>query len=141
MAEYSNVELQTVAVGENVLFENGSRCCRKGYVIHRDDSGIFQLRGAVNGCKATYEVSFGANIAVPEGGTPGPVSLALTYDGETLQNAVAIETLAAAEAFSNIFVATSIDVPCNCCITVTVRNIGTAPVDVQNANIIIKRIA
>ena len=55
-AEYSNVATQTVAVNANILFANGDRCCRKGYVVHRDDSGIFTLRGVTNQCRAVYRV-------------------------------------------------------------------------------------
>ena len=48
-AEYSFVSLQTaVAVDDNVLFNNGNRACRKGFISHRDDSGIFFLKGASN---------------------------------------------------------------------------------------------
>ena len=57
-AEYSRVDLQTVAVDENVLFNNGFRSCRKGFISHRDDSGIFFLKGSNNGCRAIYRVSF-----------------------------------------------------------------------------------
>ena len=46
-AEYSRVDLQTVAVDENVLFNNGFRACRKGFISHRDDSGVFFLKGSV----------------------------------------------------------------------------------------------
>lgn len=140
MAEYSNIEIQTVPVTSNVIFDNGIRACRRGYVLHREDSGIFRLRGAPNG-RAIYKISFGANIAVPTGETVGPVSLALALDGEVLRNAVAIETPAAVEEYANVFIATTVDVLCNCCAQISVRNIGTIPVDVQNANIIIERIA
>ena len=35
-AEYSAIALQTVAVDDNVLFNNGFRACRKGFISHRD---------------------------------------------------------------------------------------------------------
>lgn len=140
MAEYSFVPLQTVAVDENVLFTNGNRCCRKGYVQHRDDSGIFTLKGA--GCKALYRVQFHGNIAIAEGGTVEPISVALTINGEALGNAVATVTPAAIGDFFNVSVATCIEVPCGCCVTISVENTSeTTAIDVVNANLIIDRVA
>ncbi len=141
MAEYSYIDIQTVGAGESVLFENGSRVCRRGYILHRDEAGLFKLQGGVRGCKAVYEVSFGANIAVPTGSAVGEISIALTQDGEVLQNALARETPAAVEEYSNVFVATTVESLCGCCIDISVRNTSGIPINVQNANIIIKRIA
>ena len=142
MAEYSFVPTQVVAVDENVLFANGSRCCKKGYVQHRDDSGIFYLKGITNQCKATYKVSFTANIAIAEGGTVEPISVALTINGEALGNATAIVTPAAIGGFFNVSVSTLIDVPYGCCVTISVENTSdTTAIDVVNANLIIDRVA
>lgn len=141
-AEYSYVPLQTVAVDENVLFMDGFRACRKGYVQHRNGSGIFTLRGATNQCKAVYKVQFNGNIAIATGGTVEPISVALTINGETLGNATAIVTPAAIGDFFNVSIATFIDVPCGCCVTVSVENASlTTAIDVTNANIIIDRVA
>ena len=142
MAEYSFVPTQLVGVNDNILFTNGSRCCRKGYVQHRDDSGIFVLKGVGNCGRAIYKVQFNANIAVAEGGTVEPISVALTINGEELGNATAIVTPAAIGDFFNVSVSTLIDVPCGCCVTIGVENTSaTTEIDVANANIIIDRIA
>lgn len=141
-AEYSYIPVQTVAEDENILFLDGDRACRKGLITHRSGAGIFRLKGSNNGCKAIYRVTFNANIAVAEGGTVAPISIALQEDGETLGNAVAIVTPAAVGDFQNVSLSTFIVIPCGCCVTVSVENItdGTA-IDVQNANIIIDRVA
>ena len=140
-AEYSAVAVQTVAVDENVLFSNGSRCGKKGFIQHRDDSGLFTLRGARN-CNAVYRVSFGANIAIAEGGTVEPISVALTINGETLVNALATVTPTVAEAFFNVSVTTFIEIPCGCCVTVSVENVSdTTAIDITNANVIFDRVA
>ena len=140
-AEYSAIPVQSIAVDENVLFFNGSRCCKKGYIQHRDDSGLFTLRGARN-CNAVYRVSFGANIAVAAGGTVEPISVALTINGETLGNAFATVTPAAIGDFFNVFVSTFVEIPCGCCVTVSVENVSdTTAIDVSNANIIFDRVA
>ena len=141
-AEYSMTALQTVAVDENILFANGCRACRKGFIQHRDDSGIFFLKGASNGCKAVYRVTFNGNIAIAEGGTVEPISIALTINGEELGNALATVTPAAIGDFFNVSVTTFIDIPCGCCVTVSVENVSdTTAIDVTNANIIFDRVA
>ena len=141
-AEYSRIDLQTISVDDNVLFSNGSRACRKGFVQHRDDSGIFFLKGATNGCRAVYRVTFNGNIAIATGGTVDPISVALTINGEELGNATATVTPAAIGDFFNVSVTTFIDIPCGCCVTVSVENVSdTTAIDVTNANIIFDRVA
>lgn len=141
-AEYSGIALQTVAVDDNILFDNGNRCCRKGFISHRDDSGIFFLKGATNGCKAIYKVHFDGNIAIATGGTVEPISVAITINGEALGNATAIATPAAIGDFWNVAITTFIDIPCGCCVTVSVENTSdTTAIDVTNANIIFERVA
>lgn len=140
MAEFTNGLLQTVAAGANVLFTEtpvrGSAC-----IFHREGSGVARLRGSNNQCRALYKVTFGANVAIPADGTVGPITLAIAVDGEPLASATMIETPAAVEEFSNVFKAVLVAVECGCCVTVGVRNIGPDPVDVQNANMIIERVA
>lgn len=142
MAEYSYPLVQTVAEDGNITFLDGDRACRKGFITHRDSSGVFRLKGASNACKTIYRVQFNANIAVATGGTVGPISVALQEDGETIGNGIAIVTPAAIGDFFNVSLSTFITIPCGCCVTVSVENIsnGTA-IDVQNANIIFDRVA
>ena len=141
-SEYSAILPQTIAVDENVIFNNGSRACRKGFIQHRDDSGIFFLKGATNGCRAVYRVTFNGNIAIATGGTVEPISVALTINGEELGNALATVTPAAIGDFFNVSVTTFIEIPCVCCVTVSVENVSdTTDIDVQNANIIFDRVA
>ena len=141
-AEYSYPLVQTVAEDENIIFLDGDRACKKGYITHRSGSGVFRLKGAGNACKTVYRVTFNANIAVATGGTVGAISVALQEDGETLQNAVATVVPAAIGDFFNVSLSTFISIPCGCCVTVSVENIsdGTA-IDVTNANIIFDRVA
>ena len=143
-SEYSAVPVQTVDVDENVIFENGCRACHKGYIQHRDTSGIFFLKGSNNSCKAVYRVTFNGNIAVSaadDGGVLEPISIALTINGEELGNAIATVTPAAIGDFFNVSVSTFIDIPFGCCVTVSVENVSdTSSIDVTNANIIFDRV-
>ena len=141
-AEYSYPLSQVIAEDENIIFLDGDRACKKGYITHRSGSGVFRLKGAGNACKTVYRVTFNANIAVAEGGTVGAISVALQEDGETLQNAVATVVPAAIGDAFNVSLTTFIIIPCGCCVTVSVENIsnGTA-IDVTNSNIIFDRVA
>lgn len=139
-AEYSYPLVQTVA-DENILFTNGSRCCRKGLISHNENSGIFRLKAAPNTCRTIYKVQYDGNIAVATGGTVGPISIALTQNGEVLRNAVATVTPAAVGNFFNVTVATFIEITCGCCDTITVENISDTAIDVINSNLIIERVA
>ena len=140
--EYSYPLTQTVDVGENILFLNGDRFCKKGLIMHNDASGVFRVKGVSNCCKTIYKVHFNANIAIAEGGTVEPISVTLTQNGEILRNAIATVTPAAIGNLWNVSLETFIELPCGCCDTITVRNISdTTAIDVVNANLIIDRVA
>ncbi len=148
MAEYSANALQTVDVGQNVLFTNAPVPCDKGLIVHRDGSGIFTLRGIVPynfgcGCRrddfARYLVTFGANIAIPEGGTVEAISIALAIDGEILQDSEVIYTPTAAETFGNVSRTIYVAVPRGCCENVAIENTSTQAIDVSNCNVVFAR--
>lgn len=141
-AEYSYPLVQTVANDSNILFLNGNRACNKGFITHRTDSGTFRIKGSSNGCRAIYRVTFNGNIAIADGGTVEPITIALQEDGETVNNAVATVTPAAIGDFWNVSVDTFVTIPCGCCITVSVKNISTTTaIDAINSNIIFERVA
>ena len=149
MAEYSSNAVQTVNPGETVIFTESPFPCKRGLVRHRDDSGSFLLSGwtptrySPCGCRARnaaeYLTAFGANIAIPEGGTAGPISLALSLDGSTLPATTMIVTPAAVNEYFNVSVESSIGIWNNCCESLAVRNTSDQPILVQNANIIFSR--
>ena len=156
MAEYTYNPVQTVQPNQPVLL-NTTIGCPKGYVLHREGSGIVTLRGITNNCFARYQVTFNGNIAVPEGGTaPAAISIAIAIDGEPVLTSRAVVTPAAASeappSSLNYFNVTStaiVNVPKGCCFNVSVENTsaGIAPTDpapailVQNANLTVTRIA
>lgn len=158
MAEYTYNPVQLVEPGQNVIL-NDNIPCNKGYVLHRNESGIVILRGIVNsacGCFARYQVTFNGNIAIPSGGMVGPIAIALAIDGEPILTSRAIVTPAAtaadpptADNFFNVTSTAIITVPKGCCFTVAVENVsapatagGVAPeILVQNANMTVSRIA
>lgn len=134
--------LQTVAANANVLFTDtaarGKNCCS---IVHRDGSGLVTLRGITNQCRARFKVTFGANVALPAGATVAPITLALATNGEAVGPATMISTPAAAEEFNNVSASVYLDVPSECCYTISVKNISEDDIDVQNANLIVERVA
>lgn len=132
--------VQTVNENLNVLFTDTpvfGNCS----INHRDGSGLVTLRGVTGQCRARFKVTFGANVALPTGATVMPVSMAIAIDGEPVATTTMIVTPAAVEEYFNIFTAIYIDIPKGCCSTISVQNISGTPVLVQNANLIIERVA
>lgn len=132
--------LQTVPANQNVYFTD-TVICGNCNITHRDDSGLITLRGLTDQCRARFRVSFGANIGLPTGGTVGPISLALAINGEPVRATTMTVTPAAVEQFFNVYASLYVDVPRGCCVTISVQNITTDDIDVQNANLIVDRTA
>ena len=149
MAEYLANAVQQISLNAPAIF-TASIPCRKGYVYHEDETGIFILRGITNQCFATYQVTFNGNIAIPEGGTVTPIAVALTVNGEPRLTSRAIFTPAAAEDYGNVTSTAIIKVPRGCCFSLSVESVPAssdptvtpAPViELQNANLVISRIS
>ena len=143
MDEYVYNPIQEVEDGQNVLLQD-SIPCNRGYVIHRNGSGILTLRGIVNNpCAkfARYKVEFNGNIAIPTGGTAGEISLALAIDGEPLQTSRARVTPTVVNAYFNVTSVANITVPAGCCLTISIENTSGVPINVQNANLTVDRTA
>ena len=149
MAEYVENGVQTVSIGDALLFDSSIPCSR-GYIFHEDGTGIFILRGIVNNsccgfCR--YQVTYNGNIAVPEGGTVGPISVAISVNGETRQTSKAVVTPAAVEEYNNVTCTAIITVPRSCCFSIAVRAVAandtatTAAIEAQNSNLVISRIS
>lgn len=143
MAEY--VELtgpQSVAAGDNVVLLD-SVPCNKGYVIHRNDSGILILRGITSGCNkfARYLVEYHGNIAVATGGTAGEISLAMAIGGEIVPATLARVTPAAVGDYFSVSSARYVTVPSGCCFNIAIENSSDQTILVDNLNVIVTRVA
>ena len=151
MAEFTYNPIQVVNANQPVILNN-SIPCNKGYVYHRNESGVVTLRGIVNNpnsCFARYQVTFNGNIAVPEGGTAGAIAVAISQSGEPILTSRAIVTPAAIDEYFNVTSTAIITVPRGCCFDISVENVSEgattadpAPqINVQNANLVVERIA
>lgn len=149
-AEYLANGVQQISLNAPAIF-TASIPCRRGYIYHEDETGIFILKGITqNQCFATYQVTFNGNIAIPEGGTAGPIAVAITVNGEPRPTSRAVFTPAAAEDYGNVTSTAIIKVPRGCCFSLSVESVPAtadptatpAPViEMQNANLVINRIA
>ena len=149
MAEYLANDVQAIALNQPAIF-TASIPCNRGNVYHEDDTGIFILRGNTNNCFARYQVTFNGNIALHTGGAVAPIAVALAVNGEPRLTSRAIFTPAAVEEYGNVTSTAIVTVPRGCCFSLSLRSVPAsadatvtpAPViDMQNANIVINRIA
>lgn len=133
--------VQLVTTGNNVIFTD-TPVPGNPAIMHRDGSGLVKLRGLTScQCRARFKVFFNGNIAVPTTGAAGEISLAITIDGEPVGSATMISTPGDENEFNNVSASVYIDVPASCCSTVGVRNTSTQTISVQNANLIVERVA
>ncbi len=140
MAEYIANAIQEVAVNQNILFTE-TPVCGNNSIAHREGSGLVTLRGITNQCRARFRVMFSANIAVPTGGTAGPISMAIAIDGEPIKSTEMIVTPAAVDEYFNIASSVYIEIPAGCCSHISIRNTSTQAINAQNANLIVERTA
>ena len=141
MAEYTAVAQQTVEPNQVILFTDVA-VRGNNSIIHRQGSGLVSLRGLTNTqCRARFRVSFGANIAIPTAGTVGPISVAIAIDGEPVASTKMVVTPADVEEFFNVNRDVNIDVPAGCCVQVSVENTSGDNILVENANLIVERVA
>ena len=152
MAEYLYNDIQLIQPGAAALLETAIGCNR-GLVLHRPGSGILTLRGRVNNpCAqfARYRVAYDGNIAIPEGGTPAEIQLAIAIDGEVVPTSIAAATPTVADAYWNVSGFAIIDVPVGCCYTISVENASvsatpaTTPapaLNLRNLNVEVTRLA
>jgi hypothetical protein len=96
-------------------------------------------------------VTFNGNIAIPEGGEVTPIAVALAVSGEPRLTSRAIFTPAAVDEYGNVTSTALITVPKGCCFSLSVEYVDattddatvtpTPLIEVQNANLVINRVA
>ncbi len=156
--EYIANPVQTIALNNPAIFSD-SIPCRRGWIYHEDGTGIFEVARRNNnrrrncGCNcgccsntSDYKVDFNGNIAIPEGGTVGPIAMGIFVNGVLVEGTKAIYTPTAVDTYQNVSCTKIIKVPCNCgCKTVTVGYVNgsvddptfvpTPVINLANANL------
>lgn len=107
-------------------------------IIHREGSGIATLRGLGYQCRSRFRVTFDANIS---GAAAGQVALAIAIDGEIQEQSIMQAYPAAANEYFNVSSTRLIDVPLGSEAKVSIVNATTTTAVVQNANLIVERVA
>lgn len=132
--------IQTVAANQNIQFTETAipGSCS---MIHREGSGLVTLRGLTTQARARFHVQFGSNVALSTGATVAPIQFVIAVGGEPILSTQMIVTPAAVGNYFNVSASIFLDVPAGCCQNISVKNTGTTPADVQNANLIIERVA
>lgn len=138
---------QTVAPNSAIIWDTAS--VSDGGVHFRAGTGAILLPSKANrtyvGCSCIrrmlyteYLVEFHGNVAIPEGGTVGPITFAVDIEGETYSPSIATSTPTATGAFNNIGAGVIVRVPAICrCVNISIRNVGAEAAEISNPNAII----
>lgn len=132
--------IQTVAANNNVLFTETAvpgNCS----IVHRAGSGLVNLRGLTSQCRARFKITFGANMAATSTEAEDPVQVVFTLDGEPINETTMIVSPSTVNRYNNISRSFFMDVPRNSNYIIAIRNTSTTPVAIQNANLIVERVA
>lgn len=128
MVDAVNVPLQAVAVNAPVLFAS-TRIMTGCTTRHEQGSGRFTLAKP-----GIYRVTFNGTLTAAAAGT---AILNITQDGEAVAGAQIQQTVGTTPV--SVSVSTLVRTYC-CNSAVSVTNIGTASVNVANANFIVERL-
>lgn len=138
MSEYINPNAVEVKGGAGVPL-TGRVGCNTCQTIHREDSSQVTLKSKSNAV-GRFSVWYSGNIAVPDGGTVGAISIAIAINGEPLASATAIITPAETEEYGNVATNVYVLVPCGCCVTVSLVNTSDQTILAANTSLIIEQI-
>lgn len=132
-----NVAEQTVAVDGNVIFDTDRvrtrACACGGWLQHDEGSGIFTLARA-----GIYKVDFNANVTST---VVGDITLGIQTNGETVAGTEMDSTVTVAGDYENVSASTLIVVQPYSSKTIAVENLSTIEATIDDANIVITRIA
>lgn len=136
MAEYTVIGPQTVEDNSPVLFSNMtiSGGCQ---IMHREGSGLFTLFGP-DGCPCRgriVQITVGANVSIPTGGTAGPITTVLAINGEPDLSTKMVVTPAAVSELQNISRTINVLVPGGS--TTDISLVNRSGVDVVYENVTI----
>ena len=141
MAEYSANAVQTVQPNGFAVFTATVVRCDRGLIQHFDDTPIFSLSGwkpnnggccCCNNTPVLYKTELNMNVALAEGATVEPITVAITVDGVPLPISQMDSTPAAVGEFNHIGTRISVPILNGCCQTVAVQNLSTQPIDIRN---------
>ena len=133
---------QTVAANQNVIFNDtrvkSRRCgCSSGWLNHVKGSGLFTITNRTN-LPMAVEVEFNGNVTAA---AAGATALVIELNGEAIGGTEMDYTVVTANTYQNVGASTLIPVPAGSSLTVSIGNISAGAVLVNDANVIIKKLA
>lgn len=128
---------QTVAINGNVVFTTDrvrTRACGcGGWLDYETGGSVFTIARP-----GIYKVDFNANVTLD---AAGDATLDIESNGEAVAGTEMDTTIAVAGDFENISASTLIVVQCGSSRSISIGNLSATAVTVDDANIIITRIA
>ena len=143
MAKYITSSDANVALNGTFPFDIVSIPCNKGCVVPIT-TGVLTLKGGNTNSFARYEVKLQGNVSIPDGGAVTPIAAAITLNGVTIPDSVAIVTPAAVGNQWHINTSAIITVPCGCCVSVSAAYVDGTEDDaavVPTPSITVRRLA
>jgi len=129
-----------VAAGARVPFsghraQTRSSChCNGGWLNHEDGSAQFLISRP-----GIYMVSVGAQVTSDTAATDA--TLALTVNGEALAGTTMAQTITAAADVGQLATTALLTVPCGASVTVGLANTGDTEITVNEASLVLTRVA
>lgn len=147
MAAYGANAEQTVQPGGFAVFTSTIIPCNAGLIQHSDESPLFLLSGwrpRTNCCcmmnsPTHYRVSANMNVALAEGATVEPISVAIAISGIAYPLSEMNSTPAAVEEYNHIGTDLMIPINSGCCQNVAVQNTSAQPITIKNLTMIFDR--
>lgn len=144
MAEWTYAARQEVTANGTFTFTENPVPSASGLVRNREGSGLFNLSGNVRVnpsiCPYTrrflsvvYPVHIDMNVAIPTGGTVGPITVALTIGGTVIPASTMVVTPTAVEEFNAISKSISVPVWLGCCEDLAVVSLTGTPISATAA--------
>lgn len=132
--------IELIYIGEPQTVESGAPIVYNSHAVKTCDcsekwragSGSVKLK---NG---RYVVNFSGNVYIPDTGAAGEIVFAIALNGEVLPGTVMRETSSTASRYFNI--STQIHIDSSCCDRVSVVNLSTQEILVDNPNLTVARI-
>ena len=138
--ELITTQVQTVEANSSIQYQAATSSNNQS-ILWRVGSGIITLRGIGPQSRARFRLSAHLNVALSEGATVAPIEVAFAINGEAVATTRMVSTPAAVGDFNNIGTASLVDVPSGCCTQITLDNIGTTNIDVENVTVVVERVA
>ena len=133
-------DTQTVEANDAVVYSTALSSGSQS-ILWRAGSSIVTLRGIGPQLRSRFRVSYHANVALPQGATVAPITLAILINGEAIASSKTISTPTAVEAYNNVAATTFIDVASGCCTQISLGNLSDAEIDIQDCSLIVERVA